>query len=266
MVVFRETVNNADHFPHPPPCNYYLVDSGYPLREGYMSPYRKTRYHLKQLDTKGPENLHEIFNYQHSCLRNVVERSFGVLKESGQQIGSAHDWLAATAKLDYMVWHELVVVVRGSDVVVEWSWCLFRQLHDQLAASATSTSWPAMLLMPPPPHSLVSDLSTTTSCLTPLLAMAMPRPDLAESRLQGSGVLHAKIDGDYYQAFDMEDWHVCWDGYGFLGKLARDYVTFMILSHWNTMFLNADDAGARTSAERQRPISSSSGEPARQPA
>ncbi|BAS93795.1 Os05g0384450 [Oryza sativa Japonica Group] len=86
------------------------------------------------------------------------------------------------------------------------------------------------------------------------------------SRLQGSGVLHAKIDGDYYQAFDMEDWHVCWDGYGFLGKLARDYVTFMILSHWNTMFLNADDAGARTSAERQRPISSSSGEPARQPA
>lgn len=64
----------------------------------------------------------------------------------------------------------------------------------------------------------------------------------------------------------MEDWHVCWDGYGFLGKLARDYVTFMILSHWNTMFLNADDAGARTSAERQRPISSSSGEPARQPA
>ncbi|EEC79134.1 hypothetical protein OsI_19788 [Oryza sativa Indica Group] len=166
MVVFRETVNNADHFPHPPPCNYYLVDSGYPLREGYMSPYRKTRYHLKQLDTKGPENLHEIFNYQHSCLRNVVERSFGVLKD----------------------------------------------------------------------------------------------------RLQGSGVLHAKIDGDYYQAFDMEDWHVCWDGYGFLGKLARDYVTFMILSHWNTMFLNANDAGARTSAKRQRPISSSSGEPARQPA
>lgn len=64
----------------------------------------------------------------------------------------------------------------------------------------------------------------------------------------------------------MEDWHVCWDGNGFLGKLARDYVTFMILSHWNTMFLNADDAGARTSAARQRPISSSSGEPARQPA
>lgn len=152
MAVFREVVNNSDHFPHPPPGKYYLVDSGYPLREGYMCPYRKTRYHLKQFDTKGPENLHEIFNYHHSCLRNVVERSFGVLKSKwqilkgipfypmekqskiivacfalhnfamdnkepdmdvhdvfgedkylcrlGQQIGSTHNWLAATADDD----------------------------------------------------------------------------------------------------------------------------------------------------------------------
>lgn len=59
---------------------YYLVDSGYPLREGYMAPYRKNWYHLKEFEMKGPENLNEIFNYHHSCLWNVVERSFGVLK------------------------------------------------------------------------------------------------------------------------------------------------------------------------------------------
>lgn len=84
MVVFREAVNKAKHFPHPPPGKYYLVDSGYPLRQGYMAPYRKTRYHLKEFDAKGPENLNEIFNYHHSSLRNVVERSFGVLKSKWQ--------------------------------------------------------------------------------------------------------------------------------------------------------------------------------------
>lgn len=81
--VLREAVNTMN-FPHPPPGRYYLVDSGYPLREGYMPPYRKARYHLKEFDAKGPENVSEIFNYHHSCLRNVVERSFGVLKNKWQ--------------------------------------------------------------------------------------------------------------------------------------------------------------------------------------
>lgn len=54
------------------------------MREGYMAPYRKNRYHLKEFEIKGPENLNEIFNYHHSCLRNVVERSFGVLKNKWQ--------------------------------------------------------------------------------------------------------------------------------------------------------------------------------------
>ncbi|WVZ64429.1 hypothetical protein U9M48_013939 [Paspalum notatum var. saurae] len=78
--VFKEAITKSEHFPHPPRGKYYLVDSGYPLREGYMPPYRKSRYHLKDFETKGPENLNEIFNFHHSSLRNVVERSFGVLK------------------------------------------------------------------------------------------------------------------------------------------------------------------------------------------
>lgn len=60
------------------------MDSGFPLREGYMAPYRRARYHLKEFDAKGPENLNEIFNYHHSSLRNVVERSFGVCKNKWQ--------------------------------------------------------------------------------------------------------------------------------------------------------------------------------------
>ena len=60
---------------------FYLVDSGYPNRPGYLSPYKGERYH--QDDWKvGPEptGKHEIFNRAHSTLRSVIEHCFGVLK------------------------------------------------------------------------------------------------------------------------------------------------------------------------------------------
>ena len=46
-----------------------------------MVPYRGVRYHLKEYSTHGPENAEEIFNHWHSFLRNVIERTFGVLKK-----------------------------------------------------------------------------------------------------------------------------------------------------------------------------------------
>ena len=51
------------------------------LRSGLMAPYRGVCYHLKENSTRGPENAEEIFNLQHSSLRNVIERTFGVLKK-----------------------------------------------------------------------------------------------------------------------------------------------------------------------------------------
>lgn len=48
---------------------------------GFLAPYRNVRYWLP--DFRGsarPRNRKEIFNYVHSSLRNVIERSFGVLK------------------------------------------------------------------------------------------------------------------------------------------------------------------------------------------
>ena len=43
--VFREVINTPGlNFPHPPAGQYYLVDSGYPLMEGYLLPYRCLRY------------------------------------------------------------------------------------------------------------------------------------------------------------------------------------------------------------------------------
>ncbi|XP_022679327.1 protein ALP1-like [Setaria italica] len=82
MRVFNDAVNKyGDKFPHPPPGKFYLVDSGYPNRPGYLAPYRGTKYHLPEFRSGPmPKGMKETFNYAHSSLRNVIERSFGVLK------------------------------------------------------------------------------------------------------------------------------------------------------------------------------------------
>jgi len=48
-----------------------------------LTPYRGTRYHLKEWGLAGqrPENKEELFNLRHSSLRNVIERVFGVIKK-----------------------------------------------------------------------------------------------------------------------------------------------------------------------------------------
>jgi len=52
-----------------------------PNRPGYLAPYKGTKYHLLEYrDGLEPQGKKEIFNYAHSSLRNVNERSFGVLK------------------------------------------------------------------------------------------------------------------------------------------------------------------------------------------
>ena len=61
---------------------YYLVDSGYPNRPGYLAPYKGTKYHLPEYrNGPAPRGMKEKYSYAHSSLRNVVERAFGVLKE-----------------------------------------------------------------------------------------------------------------------------------------------------------------------------------------
>ena len=51
------------------------------LRSGLIAPYRGVRYHLKEYSAHGQENAEELFNHRHSFLRNVIERTFGVLKK-----------------------------------------------------------------------------------------------------------------------------------------------------------------------------------------
>ncbi|KAK3183400.1 hypothetical protein Dsin_030686 [Dipteronia sinensis] len=60
---------------------YYLMDGGYTNGEGFLAPYRGTRYHLSEWrDDYAPINHEEYFNMKHSSARNVIERCFGLLK------------------------------------------------------------------------------------------------------------------------------------------------------------------------------------------
>ncbi|KAA0047721.1 retrotransposon protein [Cucumis melo var. makuwa] len=61
---------------------YYLCDEGYPNAEGFLAPYRGQRYHLQEWRgaANAPTNPKEYFNMKHSSVRNVIERTFGVLK------------------------------------------------------------------------------------------------------------------------------------------------------------------------------------------
>ncbi|RHN45074.1 putative harbinger transposase-derived nuclease domain-containing protein [Medicago truncatula] len=64
-----------------PEGKFYLGDAGFMLKQGLLTPYRGVRYHLKEYSSRGPQNPRELFNLRHSSLRNVIERTFGVLKK-----------------------------------------------------------------------------------------------------------------------------------------------------------------------------------------
>jgi DDE superfamily endonuclease len=65
-----------------PSRKYYLADSGYSSTSLTLTPYPKVRYHLREQAraTQRPQNAKELFNLRHASLRNVIERTFGVLK------------------------------------------------------------------------------------------------------------------------------------------------------------------------------------------
>ena len=60
---------------------YYLVDAGYTNGEGFLAPYRGTRYHLSEWrDGCMPVTPEEYFNMKHAFARNVIECCFEILK------------------------------------------------------------------------------------------------------------------------------------------------------------------------------------------
>ncbi|KAE8662821.1 CAI-1 autoinducer sensor kinase/phosphatase cqsS isoform 3 [Hibiscus syriacus] len=81
--VLRAVLDDPDqNFPPISEGKYYLVDTSYSNMEGFLAPYPGIRYHLHEYRGANqlPRNAKELFNHRHSCLRNVIQRSFDVLK------------------------------------------------------------------------------------------------------------------------------------------------------------------------------------------
>ncbi|KAL2497381.1 putative harbinger transposase-derived nuclease [Abeliophyllum distichum] len=87
--ILARAIHSTDiNFPQPANGKYYLVDSGFAHRPGYMAPYKgpDIRYHFQEFPParnggrRQFRNPQERFNFNHSSLRNVIERAFGVLK------------------------------------------------------------------------------------------------------------------------------------------------------------------------------------------
>ncbi|XP_035551106.1 uncharacterized protein LOC118349685 [Juglans regia] len=69
-------------FSLPPEGYYYLVDSAFPCTRGFMPLYPRVRYHrFDRHSNSSFSGYQDYFNYRHSSLRNVIERTFGVLKK-----------------------------------------------------------------------------------------------------------------------------------------------------------------------------------------
>ena len=62
---------------------YYLGDAGYTNGPGFLTPFRSTRYHLKEwaASAQQPKKLEELCNLCHARARNVVEQTFGLWKK-----------------------------------------------------------------------------------------------------------------------------------------------------------------------------------------
>lgn len=81
-----------------PEGKYYLADAGYANSGQLLTPYRGTRYHLKESINANlkPTTKEELFNLRHSSLRNVIERIFGVLKRRFKCLSSAPEYSIPT--------------------------------------------------------------------------------------------------------------------------------------------------------------------------
>ncbi|KAH9154153.1 hypothetical protein AeRB84_003701 [Aphanomyces euteiches] len=65
-----------------PMDGFDILDAGFALTTKCLTPYRGTRYHLKEYASGRlrPQNKEELFNLRHAQLRNCIERIFGILK------------------------------------------------------------------------------------------------------------------------------------------------------------------------------------------
>lgn len=79
---------------------YYLADAGYSNSSFTLTPFRSVRYHLREIQQaeQKPKDMYELFNFRHSSLRNVVERTFGVFKRRWRIFDRPHEFDLSTQR------------------------------------------------------------------------------------------------------------------------------------------------------------------------
>ncbi|KAG8373001.1 hypothetical protein BUALT_Bualt12G0125600 [Buddleja alternifolia] len=79
--VLRDAVSRPDGL-KVPNGQYYLCDNGYMNYPGFLAPYRSVRYHLDEWceGSRAPQNAKELYNQRHTKARNVIERTWGIMK------------------------------------------------------------------------------------------------------------------------------------------------------------------------------------------
>jgi hypothetical protein len=103
-----------------PPGKYYVADAGYTNSPQLLTQYRGVRYHLKEIREVGrdAQTAKELFNYRHSSLRNVVERTFGVFKRRWRIFDRPHEFdIKTQTKLVYALAavHNLINSVQATE-------------------------------------------------------------------------------------------------------------------------------------------------------
>ncbi|KAL0435193.1 UNVERIFIED_CONTAM: hypothetical protein Sradi_0227200 [Sesamum radiatum] len=79
--VLRDAISRPNSLKVPTGC-YYLCDKEYTNTDGFLTPYRGVRYHQKEWKhgSLDPQNKEELFNLRHGSARNVIDRTFDLLK------------------------------------------------------------------------------------------------------------------------------------------------------------------------------------------
>ncbi|XP_071913954.1 uncharacterized protein [Coffea arabica] len=74
--ILQDTLLDPDSsFPMPPQGKYYAVDAAYRNMPGFMAPFRGAQ------GTHHERAAKRLFNRRHASVRNIIERTFGVLKK-----------------------------------------------------------------------------------------------------------------------------------------------------------------------------------------
>ncbi|XP_025877483.1 uncharacterized protein [Oryza sativa Japonica Group] len=108
--ILSHALANFPSFPMPP--------TGYPNRIGYLAPFKGTTYHIPEFRHRSgpPQGKYEVFNFLHSSLRNVIERSFGVLKQKWRILKGIPSFSHTTQKHIIMACLALHNFVRDSNL------------------------------------------------------------------------------------------------------------------------------------------------------